>query len=268
MLTINLWLIRRALEPLSRLTDLMAGLDPLEPGRRLEVTGGRETQQLGVVFNAMLERIEVERRDSGRRLLAAQEQERRRVARELHDEIGQVATSLTLEIDHAARIAGPDVAGRLADAREAARSLSLELNEIVRRLRPETLEDLGLASALTVLGDRAAEQGGLRVSRRLHLPAGLPDDAELAIYRVAQEGLTNVVRHAHATRVELSLAETNGEIVLQIADDGRGLADATPGNGIRGMRERAMLVGGKLRIHSPARGGAEVTLRIPRRSSR
>ena len=105
MMAINLLLIRRAVEPLERLTGVMATIDPLQPGQRVEVSGGLETEQLVSVFNSMLERLEAERREVGRRMLAAQEAERVRLARELHDEVGQVVTGLILEIDHAARIA-------------------------------------------------------------------------------------------------------------------------------------------------------------------
>jgi len=263
MLAINLLLIRRALDPLRRLSELMTQVDPLEPGQRIEVGGGRETQQLGEVFNAMLGRIEAERRESGRRMVAAQEGERRRVARELHDEIGQVATSLTLEIDHAAQAADPEVRRRLAEAREAARELSERVNAIVRRLRPETLDDLGLASALTVLADRLVEQSGVRVVRRLDAEPELPEEVELAIYRVAQESMTNIARHAGAAQVELRLTIGSDAVLLSVVDDGAGVDGNPAGNGIRGMRERAMLLGGTLRIAESAAGGVDVRLSLP-----
>jgi two-component system sensor histidine kinase UhpB len=268
MMAINLVLIRRALDPLRRLSESMTAIDPPEPGRRIEAGGGAETRQLGEVFNAMLGRFESERRDSGRRLIAAQEEERLRVARELHDEIGQVAASLTLEIDHAAAVAGPEVRERLGDAREAARALSAKLSAIVKRLRPETLEDLGLASALTVLADRLAEQQEIRITRRLDATHDLPDDVELAVYRVAQESTTNIVRHAGASAAWIELTVDGGSVVLTVADDGRGMRGAAPGDGIRGMRERALLLDGTLRIGDSSRGGVEVRLRLPAGSPR
>jgi two-component system, NarL family, sensor histidine kinase UhpB len=264
MLAINLLAIRRALDPLGRLAALMERIDPLEPGQRVDARGGgRETERVGEVFNRMLERLEIERRESGRRMLAAQESERLRVARELHDEVGQVATSLTLEIDHAARVAGPEVRERLVPAREAARELSSELGEIVRRLRPETLDDLGLASALTVLADGLAEGSELTVRRKLAPVRWLPGDIELALYRVAQESLTNVLRHADARVVSLTLEADGRSARLRVADDGRGMNGAAPSNGIRGMRERAMLLGGTLRIVDAPDGGVEVELTVP-----
>lgn len=255
MLALNLVVIRRALEPLQRLTRLMAEIDPLKPGQRIDTrVPGREARQLSETFNTMIERLERERRESGRRMLAAQEGERRRVARELHDEIGQVATSLTLEIDHAAKVADPELRSRLLDAREAARELTEEVNSIVRRLRPETLEDLGLASALTVLGDRLAEQTGAHVTRRMSGMRDLPEDVELAAYRIAQESLTNVARHAQASDVTLALEREGPVVRLRVEDDGVGLGNASPGNGIRGMHERAMLTGGTLTLADTGRG--------------
>jgi two-component system sensor histidine kinase UhpB len=249
MLAINLFVIRRALEPLQRLTRLMAEVDPMKPGQRIDTdVSDREVKQLSETFNTMLDRLERERRESGRRMLAAQEDERRRVARELHDEIGQVATSLTLELDQAAKVADPELRVRLLDAREAARELTQEVNSIVRSLRPETLEDLGLASALTVLGDRLAEQTGAHVTRRMSGARDLPKDVELAAYRIAQESMTNITKHAGAENVSVELWREGGEVTLRISDDGAGLGDAPTGNGIRGMHERAMLTGGRLRV--------------------
>ena len=121
----------------------------------------------------------------------------------------------------------------------------------MRRLRPEALDDFGLRSALVSLGSDLSEHSGLRVSPHLDgdLPALSPED-ELVVYRVAQESLVNVVRHARASRAELSLRAENGAVVLRVRDDGRGIdADGLrSGTGVRGMRERALLVGGELEV--------------------
>lgn len=264
MTAINLLLIRRAVEPLERLSGQVATIDPLQPGQRVGVSGGLETEQLVEVFNAMLARLEDERQESGRRMLAAQEAERVRLARELHDEVGQVVTGLMLEIDHLARTSPPEVREQLTDAREAARSLSDELGLIVSRLRPETLDDLGLASAVTVLCDGFTDQTGIAVQRRLaQLPDELSEAAELALYRVAQESLTNVARHSGADAVELELSVAQDSVTARVSDNGRGLRGVPPGNGIRGMRERALLLGGSLTIADASPGGVEVQLTVP-----
>ncbi len=262
---INLILIRRAVAPVERLTQVMARVDPLEPGERAPTDGGSaETRQLAEVFNAMLQRLETERRDSGARMLSAQERERVRLARELHDEIGQSVTGLMLEIDRVAKVAPSGIDTELRETQEAARGIGDELREIVRRLRPETLDDLGLHSALVALTERFAEQTGIAVERRLgkDLPE-LSPDAELVLYRVAQESLTNVARHASASRVVLELADRNAAVELRVADDGVGLNSSAPGSGIQGMRERAMLIGAKLTIVPGARRGVEVALSVP-----
>jgi two-component system sensor histidine kinase UhpB len=262
---VNLVLIRRALSPLEELTEVIATVDPLDPGHRAPVNGGSaETAKLASSFNAMLERLETERRESGARMLTAQEQERVRLARELHDEIGQSVTGLMLEIDHVARVAPPELERDLRETQEAARGIGSELREIVRRLRPEALDDLGLPSALVALSERFSEQSSIKVDRRF--ATGLPrltPAGELAVYRIAQEALTNVAKHAGATRSRLELRAHSDAVELVVADDGRGLNGAEPGNGIRGMRERAILVGARLQVASAASQGAEVRLTVP-----
>src|SRR5581483_9015526 len=180
---------------------------------------------------------------------------RRRIAAGLHDEVGQVLTGVLLRLDD-------------EETKEAVRQALEEVRRIARELRPEMLEHLGLVSALTELSRRFAEQSGVRVEHRFG--AGLPplsDEAELAVYRVAQESLTNVARHAGATHVEVTLEPGVDSVVLRVADDGRGFAeDAASRNGhsgIRGMRERALLVGGALAIKPGGNGGVEVRLEVP-----
>jgi two-component system sensor histidine kinase UhpB len=268
MTAINLLLIRRAVDPLGRLSAEVTEIDPLHPGQRVSASGTAETERLVDAFNAMLARLEAERRESGRRMIAAQEGERKRLARELHDEVGQVLTGLVLELDQAARVSPPAVRDRLAETREAARALSGEIGEIVGRLRPETLDDLGLASAITVLGDGFTDATGVPVQRRLDVaPADLEPEAELALYRIAQESLTNVARHAGATQVRIELVTAPDGVTVSVEDDGRGIGDSPPGNGIRGMRERAMLLGGSLSVAPASLHGTRVSLTVPRGSS-
>jgi two-component system sensor histidine kinase UhpB len=254
MLAANLLLLRRTLAPLDRLVGRMRTVDLLRPGQRLAEEGAVEVTELVQTFNQMLDRLEAERRDSGRRALQAQEAERRRIASGLHDEIGQVLTGVLLQLDD-------------DDTKRSVRQALEEVRRIARELRPEMLEHLGLVSALTELSRTFSEQSGIEVERRLapDLPP-LSDDVELAIYRVAQESLTNVARHAGATRVELALEPGAGSVVLRVSDDGRGIVESESLNGhggLRGMRERALLVGGALAIKRGRSGGVEVRLEVP-----
>ena len=251
MLAVNLLALRRVFGPLERLTALMRRVDPLAPGQRIEIERqAAEVAELSHAFNDMLDRLERERRDSARRALDAQEEERRRMARELHDEIGQTLTGVVLAArDARARARPRSCSAELRSLEASVRAGIEEVRELVRRLRPEALDDFGLRSALVSLGSELAEHSGLRVSPRLDgdLPTLSPED-ELVVYRVAQESLVNVVRHARATRAELSLQAENGAVVLRVRDDGKGIdaAGLRSGNGVRGMRERALLVGADL----------------------
>jgi len=263
----NLVLVRRTFGPLEHLTRLMHKVDPLVPGRRLHIEGGgaREIEDLAEAFNAMLARLEDERRESGRRALRAQEAERRRIARELHDELGQTMTGVLLRIDEAIR--EPEAAD-LEEAREDVRRSLDDVRRIARDLRPDTLAELGLRSALSGLAVRLQRQTGLAVERRLDddLPP-LGEDAEIVVYRVVQEALTNVARHAGAERVVIALGRDDEAVTLTVDDDGRGVPAhvGREARGITGMRERALLVRGRLTVgHSPL-GGTRVTLRIPAR---
>jgi two-component system, NarL family, sensor histidine kinase UhpB len=265
LLVVNLILFRRAFAPLVRLTGLMQTIDLLEPGRRVPVYGDdSEVAELTQAFNQMLDRLEEERRQSAHRSLRAQEDERRRVAQELHDEIGQRLTALVLELDMLGRADPNDVGKRLIEAREAARTSLEEVRHIAQRLRPEALDELGLRNALAALAGRLSEQGGLRIVHRLEgrLPALTPD-AELVIYRIAQESLTNVLRHAGDAEAVLTLRGDAEGVTLQVSDNGRGPDSLRPGAGIQGMRERALLVGGALRIRARPEGGTEVRLEVP-----
>ncbi len=263
---VNLVLIRRATAPVARLTELMAKVDPLEPGQRAPTDGGSaEATRLGSVFNEMLDRLETERRDSGAKMLSAQERERVRLARELHDEIGQSVTGLMLELDRVAERAPLGLEAEVREAQEVSRAISGEVREIVRRLRPEALDDLGLVSAIVALTEQFAASTSISVARRIdrEMPA-LSADAELVVYRVAQEGLTNVARHAKASEVALALGAIDGDVVLEVSDDGVGIDGSEPRSGILGMRERAMLVGARLKLEAGRAGrGTRVVLRVP-----
>lgn len=263
LLLVDMILLRRALRPLDRLTDAARSYDPLRPGRRIPVYAeDDEIVQLTNAFNQMLDRLEDERRESAHRALAAQEDERARIARELHDEIGQSLTAVLLGVEHALRTVPSENAQSLEMVRETARSSLEEVRRIAQRLRPEALDDLGLRSALMHLTERIATQSRFHVSRSFEskLPP-LSPQKELVIYRVAQEALTNVVRHANAQEVDIRLEARDGSAILIIRDDGAGSIPAE-GSGLKGMRERAILVGGDLSIDRRAEGGLQVRLAV------
>ncbi len=264
-LAVNVLLLRGVVAPLRRLTETMRSVDPLDPGRRLMIPGAdAEVDALATAFNEMLDRLESERRDSGRRALAAQEHERLRIARELHDEVGQVLTGVMLELEEAARTDRQLNGDRLAEAREAVRRSLDDVRRIARELRPEALDHLGLQSALRSLCTDVAAHKGLRVERELELGnADVSPEVELVVYRVAQESLTNVMRHSGASRVLVGLRTVDGGLRLVVRDDGRGMLPGANGDGIAGMRERALHVGGRLTLASAPGGGTEVRLDVP-----
>ncbi len=266
LLAINLFLMRRAFAPLSKLTTLMARVDPLRPSSRLELPGpASEVTLLAEAFNAMLDRLEGERRDSVRRASAAQEEERRRLAAELHDEIGQSLTALALQLDRLAKQSPDGTRAQAASSRDAALQIADDVRALARQLRPETLDELGLVPALTNLIERLSARTGLVIERSLErdLPP-LAADAELVIYRVAQESLTNVIRHADARRADVTLETVRDGVRLTVRDDGRGIEPEPAGQGgLRFMRERAISVGADLQIAALGDGGGtEVRLRL------
>ncbi|MFJ8584326.1 sensor histidine kinase [Streptomyces sp. NPDC093595] len=264
MLVANAALLRIGLAPLDRLTRLMASVDLLRPGQRLPVAGHGGVAELIRTFNSMLDRLETERATSSARALSAQEAERRRIAQELHDEVGQSMTAVLLGLKRAADRAPESLRPELQQAQEITRESLDEVRRLARRLRPGVLEDLGLISALTALTNEFTTHTGLKVTR--HFDADLPPlepQAELVLYRVAHEGLTNVARHAEAEHAELSLRRSADRLVLCVSDDGHGGGIVREGAGIRGMRERALLVGGSLDIVPGAGRGTRVSLSVP-----
>ena len=265
MLVANAVLLQVGLAPLDRLSRRMATVDLLRPGQRLPAAGQGGVSQLIRAFNDMLARLEAERAASSTRALSAQEAERRRIAQELHDEVGQSLTAVLLELIRAAERADdsrpacgpaprsgdhPGEPGRSApDGAETAAGCAG---------RPRSRQRIDRAG----YGD--VHHTGLAIHHSFQpgLPA-LDEQTELVIYRVAQEGLTNVARHADATRVEISLRHGEGVVSLRIRDDGRGLGVSHEGAGIRGMRERALLVGATLDLGAAPAGGTEVNLLVP-----
>jgi two-component system sensor histidine kinase UhpB len=261
VLAANMLALRRAFEPLVRLSTQMARVDPLEPGiRAVAGSGAHEIVALALAFNQMAERLETERRESALRAQRAQEAARRRVAQEIHDDIGQSLTFLLIQLAQARQSERPVAA--LDAAVDTARAVLEDARSISERLRPESLDDLGLVMALETLAARVQESASIYVTTDVE--RGLPEldaDADVAIFRVAQEALTNAVRHSGATTAAVSLRRDGEHVVLRVADNGRGIDDAARrGGGMRGMRERALSIGASLEVRPTASGGTCVAL--------
>jgi two-component system sensor histidine kinase UhpB len=265
MVVVNGLLLRHLFRPLERLARRMDAADVLRGGQRLPVDGVGEIGMLERTFNKMLDRLERERRDAGAHTLQAQEDERQRLARGLHDEVGQSMTAVLLQLKRLAANANPDQRGQLAEAQQVVKTSLDDVRRLAQELRPELLDHLGLASALAELASGFEQRTNVRVQRRLErdLPPLAPQ-AELVLYRVAQESLTNIARHAQASEVLLSLERGNGSVVLRVMDNGQGFApERVEGGGLRGIRERALIVGGAVAIKPGPAGGVDVRLEVP-----
>ncbi|HEY3206250.1 MAG TPA: GAF domain-containing sensor histidine kinase [Gaiellaceae bacterium] len=197
-------------------------------------------------------------RDALRRVVDAQELERRRLARELHDETGQALTSILLSLKALEeRLEGEDARAAAHEVRELVVSTLQDVRRLAVELRPSALDDFGLVAALERLTQSFSEQTGIAVDFEAALPERLPEEVETALYRTVQECLTNVVKHARAGRVSVLLRRRNGSVAAVVEDDGAGFDPALGregGFGLVGMRERLALLGGRLEIESGDRG--------------
>lgn len=268
--TVNMILLRRRFAPLEDLIGEMEKVDLSRPGSLLpsSIDGVGETEEverLELAFLRMMRRLEAERRRAGSAALAAQEEERTRVARDLHDEVNQSLTGLLLRLEAARSAAPPELEPELAATKALANQAMRELLTLARRLRPTALDDLGLAAAIAGLVERLGE-GEIEATIAIDGEfSDLSDDAQLVVYRVAQEAVLNVARHSGASHVAVALRRGPEGVELAVADDGRGFAfaESERGLGIGGMRERALLVGGELTIESRPGAGTTVRLTIP-----
>ncbi len=266
----NAILLRRRFAPLEDLIDQMERVDLSHPGALLpsSIDGIGETEEverLELAFLRMMRRLEAERRRAGSAALAAQEEERARVARDLHDEVNQSLTGLLLRLEAAREAAPPELEAELAETKALANQAMRELLSLARQLRPTALDDLGLAAAIAGLVERLG-QGEMEVTIEVDGNfSDLSDDAQLVVYRVAQEALSNAARHSGAHRIAVVLHRDAEGVELTVADDGTGFAfaESERGLGIGGMRERALLVGGELTIESRPDAGTTVRLTVP-----
>ena len=256
-----LWL---TLRPLRRLAEMMNSVDLLEPGKRLQIDGSGEVSEVIATFNRTLTRLEAERREASTIAFRAQESERRRIARELHDEIGQNLTGVLLFLRRAEETTGTERAEAIGDAQDTARAALEQLRRVDELIRPSVLQELGLPTAIQALADTHQARTGTPVHVDVDHTLQFDATASLAIYRIAQEAFTNIARHADCSRASVALRAVGGdEIELVVGDDGVGLGDVQVGAGLQGMRERAVIIGGMLRVESPATGGTTVTLIAP-----
>jgi len=265
----NGFVLRRRFEPLDRLISTMERADLTTTGARAQhsQTDSAEVARLQAAFNRMLDRLEAERRDGARAVLQAQEQERKRLAQDLHDEVNQALTAILLRLEASTQDAPPQLKKELETTKALATRAMEELLNLARELRPSALDDHGLLAALQTQVSDFGQRTGIdaRFTRRGPVPT-LTDDQQLVVYRVTQESLSNVAQHAHAKHVVVELSFV-GRTVLRVSDDGCGLPSEVRersardgGLGLSGMKERALLIGAALSIASNEDSGTTVTL--------
>jgi two-component system sensor histidine kinase UhpB len=271
MILVNVLMLQRRFRPLERLVEEMERVDLARPGANLQIPAdglgaSEEVERLNRAFRRMLERLEAERRRTSSTALAAQEQERARVARDLHDEVNQSLTALLLRLEAARARAPVEVAHELAETKALANQAMEELLMLARQLRPTALDDLGLKAALAGHVTELGRRGKVIISFDSEGDfSGLPADVQLVVYRVAQEALSNAVQHSGAGHIRVNLVRAGDRVELGVEDDGSGFTfdQAARGLGIAGMRERALLVGGDMHVESRPGAGTRVLLTVP-----
>jgi PAS domain S-box-containing protein len=235
-----------------------------ERTRELSRTNARLANQV-----AKRKQVEEARTDLLRRLVHAQEEERRRVARELHDDLTQRLAVLAIDAGTIENLPGspPDVGIRARHMHEQLVALSESVHSLSRQLHPSILDDLGLVDALRSECLSVQQRDGITVKYHARdIPTDLPRGVALCVYRVAQEALRNVVRHARSPRASVQLVATERELVLRVRDWGIGFGPAAEGRsglGLASMRERASLIRARLTVRSRPGEGAQITLRVP-----
>jgi two-component system, NarL family, sensor histidine kinase UhpB len=274
-LCVNLWMLQRRFAPLERLIKRIEGIDPAEPSSHHlpDQDPVEEIDKLSRSFNRLLERIEEERRRSGTLAMRAQEEERRRLARDLHDEVNQALTAILLRLEALAQDSPVTHVEEVNELKRLVNQAMEELLNLARQLRPSALDDHGLMPAVETQLKRFSARTGVEVSLETEGdPDTLPEDVQTAVYRILQEALANVGRHAGATAVSVDIEMDGERLELHVRDDGAGFDPAAmtraaadgpgAGLGLSGMAERARLAGGELDVRSAPGGGTTVTLRI------
>lgn len=285
VLYLHLMSLRVLFQPLLRLMDTVSRLQKGDYRARAPyITGDRELAQVGGVLNQVLDNLERSRKYTSSRTLQALERERRRIGRELHDETSQALTTLIINlevtIDALSRIKVSEEAAeclasvrrRLVSTRDLTESTLEEIRKLIFDLRPSILDDLGLIPAMRWYAMNKLEPLG--VDSRFDVQGGddrLPPDTETALFRIFQEALTNIIKHAEASLVISSIKVSSDTVALEVVDDGVGFEPddrqngaAYAGLGLFGMQERAKLLGGTLDVQSKPGEGTRVNVEIPR----
>lgn len=265
---VNGLMLRRRFEPLERLVRAMEGVDLATPAGRPQLPAPEtdEVARLHSAFDRMLDRLHAERTQAAGDVLRAQEAERTRIARDLHDEANQALTGVLLRLQATAQRAPDELRDELRETQQAATQAIEELLRLARELRPAALDDHGIAAALRSKVDDFARQTGVATSLDLRAQdlAALGPDEQIVVYRVVQESLSNVARHAGASQVLVQARREGADVVARVTDDGGGFRRlaANGGIGLVGMRERALLAGGALHVSSAPGSGTTVELRL------
>jgi two-component system sensor histidine kinase UhpB len=271
----NNFVLRRRFAPLESLTRAMECVDLAVPGTRAQPFDGEsaDVARLRETFNVMLARLETERVAAASAVLRAQESERARLARDLHDEVNQALAAVSLRLAATAEGAPAEFAEELAETQRLATQAMHELLGLARELRPAALDDHGLVPALRtqvrMFGERWSMPANFAADGTRPL---LGEFEQLVAYRVVQEALSNVARHARASRVKVTVMGCNGsEVTVTVADDGDGFdPDRLDGgrSGLAGMRERALLARARIDVRSAPGEGTTVALTLPARGKR
>lgn len=273
---VNTWVLKRALAPMDRLQE---AVDQIRAGATdvhvaLGGTSDDRFDRLAETFNLMVDQLEENAREKqvlSQRIIRAQEDERQRLARELHDEAAQALTSLLVHLRLLERAKTPEEAqNRVAELRELTAQALEEVRRVAVDLRPTILDDLGLGPALEWRVDELNKSDAIEATFATGgLEQRLPREIELVLYRIGQEALSNVARHANAHQVQVALQGDAQSVTLEVVDDGVGFQASRLGNGgshglgLVGMRERIGMVEGQLNIDSTPGRGTRIVARAP-----
>lgn len=266
-LLLNILMLQRRFNPLEQLIEQIEAIDPADPAAfEAPEQPVEEVERLASAFARLLERIEAERRRAGRLQLRAQEEERKRVARDLHDEVNQALTGILLRLEALMQSAPPDLREELGETKKLANQAMEELLQLARQLRPTALDDHGFLPAMREMLRRWGAQHGIETDLDVRGEFDdLGSDQQLVVYRVTQEALNNIARHAGANKVSVDLSRKDGTMALAVSDDGTGFHSEgeSSGLGLGGMAERARLVNGDFAVESRPGTGTTLRLKVP-----